>query len=122
MLSSTTSAPRPLGRGPHRRDEVVVAVVDEDLGAELAAALQLLRRTRGDGDPGADLRASWIAIVPMPDEPPCTRSVSPGRRPAAMKTFDQTVQTTSGSPAASTRSTPAGTGSTCPAGTATCSA
>ena len=39
-----------------------------------------------------------------------------------MKTFDQTVQVTSGSAAAVTRSTPAGTGSSCPAGTATCSA
>ena len=38
------------------------------------------------------------------------------------KTFDHTVQTTSGSAAASTRETPSGTGSSCPAGTRTCSA
>ena len=66
--------------------------------------------------------ASWIAIVPMPLEPPCTSSVSPGRRWAIMKTFDQTVQVTSGSAAAVTRSTPSGTGSSWPAGTATFSA
>ncbi len=39
-----------------------------------------------------------------------------------MKTFDQTVQTTSGSAAARFRSMPSGTGSSCPAGTATFSA
>lgn len=39
-----------------------------------------------------------------------------------MKTFDHTVQTTSGSAAACFRSMPAGTGSNCPAGTATFSA
>ena len=42
----------------------------------------------------------------MPELPPCTSSVSPGRSPASMKTFDHTVQVTSGSAAASTRSTP----------------
>ena len=39
-----------------------------------------------------------------------------------MKTFDQTVQATSGSAAAVTRSTPSGTGISWPAGTATRSA
>ncbi len=39
-----------------------------------------------------------------------------------MKTFDQTVQTASGSAAASVSDTPAGTGSSWPAGTSTCSA
>ena len=39
-----------------------------------------------------------------------------------MNTLDHTVQTTSGSAAASTNETPAGTGSSCAAGTATCSA
>lgn len=63
--------------------------------------------------------ASWMAMVPMPLEPPCTRRVSPGRRWEIMKTFDQTVQATSGSAAALFRSTPSGTGSSCPAGTAT---
>ncbi len=67
-------------------------------------------------------RASWIAIVPMPDDPPCTSSVSPGCRLAMRKTFDHTVQTTSGSAAASTSDTPSGTGSSCPEGTRTSSA
>ncbi len=39
-----------------------------------------------------------------------------------MKTFDQTVQATSGRAAASSRLTPAGTGSTKPAGVTTLSA
>ncbi len=55
--------------------------------------------------------ASWIAIVPIPLEPPCTSTVSPGRTWATMNRFDHTVHATSGSAAAVTRSTPAGTGS-----------
>lgn len=66
--------------------------------------------------------ASWIAIVPIPLDPPCTSSVSPGRRWEIMKTLDHTVQDTSGSAAALSRSTPSGTGSSCPAGTTTFSA
>jgi hypothetical protein len=66
--------------------------------------------------------ASWIAIVPIPPAPPCTRNVSPGWRPAIMNTLDHTVAATSGSADAVTRSTPAGTGITWPAGTATLSA
>ena len=65
---------------------------------------------------------SWIAIVPIPLEPPCTSRVSPGRRWQAWKTLDQTVAVTSGSAAASTRSTPLGTGRSWPTGTATFSA
>jgi hypothetical protein len=66
--------------------------------------------------------ASWMAIVPIPLEPPCTRKVSPRRSPARRKTFDQTVQVTSGSAAAVASSTPEGRGNSCPAGTATRSA
>jgi hypothetical protein len=43
----------------------------------------------------------------------------PGLQAASWKTFDHTVQATSGSAAASTRDRPAGTGSSWPAGTAT---
>ena len=66
--------------------------------------------------------ASWIAMVPIPLEPPCTRKLSPRRSLASRKTFDQTVQVTSGSAPAVASSTPAGRGSSCPAGTATRSA
>ena len=66
--------------------------------------------------------ASWIAKVPIPPAPPCTRNASPGASRPIAKTFDQTVQNTSGSPAASANETPSGTPSTCPAGTTTCSA
>jgi Zn-dependent alcohol dehydrogenase len=65
---------------------------------------------------------TWIACVPMPEPPPCTSRCSPARSRASCTTFDQTVQATSGSAAASTTDTPSGTGSSCPAGTATCSA
>ena len=50
-------------------------------------------------------------MVPMPLDPPCTQKTSPGCSRATMKTFDHTVQVTSGSAAASTTETPAGTGS-----------
>jgi hypothetical protein len=39
--------------GAHLRDEVAVAVVDQDLGAQLATALELRCAPRGDGHPGA---------------------------------------------------------------------
>ena len=123
MLSSTTSAPWPSVAAADRLDEVLVPVVDQHLGAELPAALPACRPTRRSRRPGRPSRgASWMAIVPMPELPPCTSRVSPGRSPASMKTFDHTVQVTSGSAAACTRSTPAGTGNSCPTGTATCSA
>ena len=59
-------------------------------------------------EPSAE--ASWIAMVPIPPEPPWTSSVSTGCCPAIMNTFDHTVQATSGRDPATTRSTPAGTG------------
>src|SRR6476469_4824267 len=36
--------------------------------------------------------ASWIAMVPMPLEPPCTRNRSTCFRPADRNTFDHLVQ------------------------------
>src|SRR5450759_1228541 len=67
-------------------------------------------------------RASWIAIVPIPLDPPWIRIVCPGCRLAVMNTLDHTVHATSGSAAASTSAMPFGTGSSWAAGTATCSA
>ncbi len=54
--------------------------------------------------------ASWIAAVPMPDEPPCTSSVSPAFRPPRSKVLYQTVKNVSGTAAASVIGRPAGTG------------
>ena len=71
-------------------------------------------------DPQAD--ASWIAMVPMPLDPPCTSSVSPGWRAARSKTLVQTVIAASGNAAASSVATPAGTGRHCGAGAAQYSA
>ena len=64
-------------------------------------------------------RTIWMAWVPIPLAPPCTKTSSPAASPAVMTRLDHTVQATSGSPAASCRLTPAGSGSTCAAGTAT---
>ena len=61
-------------------------------------------------------RASWIATVPMPLEPPCTSSVSPSWRRPRSRTLVQTVAYASGSAAASTSDTGAGTGRHCGAG------
>ena len=109
--------------GAHLGDEVLLAVVDEDLGAELGAPGELLGGPGGDGDPRAERRrrAGWPSCR-CPDDPPCTSRTSPGWSPASMKTLDHTVHATSGSAAALTRSTPAGTGISWPAGTATRSA
>ena len=40
--------------------------------------------------------ASWIAVVPMPDEPPCTRKVSPDFKPPRSNMLCQTVKKVSG--------------------------
>ena len=55
--------------------------------------------------------ASWIAVVPMPLEPPCTISHSPGLRPPRSNTLFHTVKNVSGTAAACTMSSPAGIGS-----------
>ena len=36
--------------------------------------------------------ASWIAVVPIPDVPPCTSRVSPAVSPPRSKTLDHTVK------------------------------
>ena len=55
-------------------------------------------------------RASWMAVVPMPLLPPCTRMLSPAMSRPRSKTFVQTVKQVSGSAAACTSPSPAGTG------------
>ena len=45
--------------------------------------------------------ANWIAMVPMPDEPPWISSVSPGFSPPRSNTLCQTVIRVSGSAPAS---------------------
>ena len=66
--------------------------------------------------------ASWIAIVPIPLLPPCTRRVSPLASPASWNTLEYTVHAVSGKAAAAVTPTFRGTGSSWPSGTATCSA
>ena len=55
--------------------------------------------------------ASWIAVVPMPDEPPWTSSVSPAFNRPRSKVLCQTVKKVSGIAAAATSVRPGGTGS-----------
>ena len=54
--------------------------------------------------------ANWIAVTPMPLDPPCTSRVSPVCRRPRSNTFDQTVKKVSGRLAASTSLRPAGDG------------
>ena len=61
-------------------------------------------------------RPSWIAVVPMPEEPPCTSRLSPGCNWPRSNTLLQTVKKVSGRAAASTIERPAGTGRHCAAG------
>src|SRR6516164_10660264 len=55
--------------------------------------------------------ASWIAVVPMPDEPPWTSSVSPAFNRPRSKALCQTVKKVSGIAAAATSVRPGGTSS-----------
>jgi len=61
--------------------------------------------------------ASMIAIVPIPEVPPWTSSVSPSRAIPRWKTLCHTVNSVSGSAAASAMVSTSGTGSVWPAGT-----
>ena len=54
---------------------------------------------------------SWMAVVPMPLEPPCTRSHSPAASRPRSNTLFQTVKKVSGTAAALIMSRPAGIGS-----------
>jgi hypothetical protein len=60
--------------------------------------------------------ASWIAVVPIPLDPPCTSSHSPPASRPRSKTFVHTVKNVSGMAAASTKLTPCGTGRHWPSG------
>ena len=60
--------------------------------------------------------ARWMAVTPMPLDPPCTSSVSPRFSRAFWNTFCQTVKKVSGSAAASMSLKPLGTGRHWPAG------
>jgi hypothetical protein len=55
-------------------------------------------------------RASCIAVVPIPEEPPWHRNTSPALSRPRPKTLVQTVKNVSGMPAASTADRPCGTG------------
>jgi hypothetical protein len=55
--------------------------------------------------------ASWIAAVPMPDEPPWTSKVSPAFKRPRSNALCQTVKKVSGIAAAATGVRPSGTGS-----------
>src|SRR5262245_299424 len=71
----------------------------------------LLHGARDRAFVGDRARASWIAAVPMPDEPPWTSSVSPAFNRPRSKALCQTVKKVSGIAAAVTSVRPGGTGS-----------
>ncbi len=66
--------------------------------------------------PAPKARASWIAAVPIPLEPPWMSMASPGRSLPRSNTLCHTVKKVSGSAAASTMLKPLGTGRHCGAG------
>ena len=66
--------------------------------------------------------ASWIAVVPIPLEPPCTNNDSPLARRPRSKTFVHTVKNVSGMAAACALLKPSGTGRHSDAGAAQYSA
>ena len=61
---------------------------------------------------------SWIAVVPMPEVPPCTSSVSPAFSAPWPNTLAHTVKKVSGRAAASIADRAPGTGRTCGSGVA----
>ncbi len=66
--------------------------------------------------------ASWMAVVPIPLDPPCTSSDSPRASRPRSNTLVQTVKKVSGMPAASITLTDRGIGRHCGAGAAQYSA
>ena len=100
------------------RDKILGAIVDGDIGAELAA-----RRALRIGAGGRQHRAAErLGKLDRGDAdaagPPWIRNVSPGCRCIRSNTLVQTVQNVSGRPPASITLTPEGTGRHCTAGTA----
>ena len=77
---------RAAGQAQHLGDEVLRLVVDRVVGAEGAARRRLLGRADGRDHVRAPAPSpSWIAVTPMPLEPPCTSSVWPRSRCAAVE-------------------------------------
>ena len=74
-----TSTPRPPRGFPHRLDEVLLAVVDCQVGPQRGARSALLGGAAVAKPRAPRSFASGIAAVPMPLDPPCTRNVSPAR-------------------------------------------
>jgi hypothetical protein len=93
-------------------DEILLAVIDRPFRAQLAQAAHFSSDPAVAKTRAPKWRASWIAVVPMPDDPPWTRNRSPACKPPRMKTLVQTVKKVSGRQrAASASPCPPGTGS-----------
>ena len=73
------------GQEPKSPQDARLDSLEERLGRAQAKEAE-----RTGQAPKAD--ASWIAVVPMPDEPPCTKRVSPAFSPPRWKTLCQTVK------------------------------
>ena len=88
---------------------VLAAVVDGDFSAEPRQKLHFSSEPAVVATRAPKARAIWMAVVPMPLEPPCTRKRLPGKRRRGSNRFAQTVMTASGMAAASRIDTPVGT-------------
>ena len=110
-MSRITSAPWPSVAALRCGDEVLLEIVDGAIGRRVRRRRRIFPR-----EPAVAITlapkalASWIAVVPIPDVPPWTSSVSPAMSPPRWKTLCQTVKKVSGSAAASTIERPVGNG------------
>ena len=91
-MSSTTLTPRFDGQRRDLGDEILLAIVDDVVGADVAAESRLVGAADGRERGGAEALASWIAVRPMPLVPPWIRIVSPARKCTRSKTLFQTVK------------------------------
>ena len=83
-----TSAPAFRG-AKRQRDEIVLAVVDAEIGAESLALRGFLIRSRGDDDARAERLGERNRRGADAEAPPCTSKVSPAFSAPRTKTFVQ---------------------------------
>src|SRR6185436_253111 len=94
-------------------DKILGLVVDGAVGAEFQAGVDLSCEPTVTITLEPNALASWIAMVPMPDEPPWISRVSPGFSAPRSNTLCQTVISVSGSAPASWIESDGGTAIAC---------
>ena len=83
--------------GAHFLGEVLGPVVDRRSAPKRRQAALLPSEPAVAKTRAPKRLASWIAVTPMPEVPPCTSTVSPAPRPAPPNRLAQTVKKVSGS-------------------------